>query len=264
MGRNGERILPFYCYIVIWSGLYTVHGGFTDWTNDGLGIVSFSNELWNGGQYFTSPELREQQRNPESPIGSRVSSYFFDDYLEFGDQYVEWKEFDHPQFGKVEIGGWKKTQGRVPPRFMNEELCHRNMAFTLYQADQMPQIRVGAATVEPLGETLYRIRVEIENPKLVPTITARAARNHVVRPDILELKGKSAEVVSVGWVKDRFRPGATLLIDQKDLKRILVRNGHPGRTTRVIEYILRGSGDVEVAYSSAKGGSARKQVSLSK
>jgi hypothetical protein len=264
MGRNGERILPFYRYIVIWSGLYTVHGGFTDWTNDGLGIVSFSNELWNGGQYFTSPELREQQRNPESPIGSRVSSYFFDDYLEFGDQYVEWKEFDHPQYGKVEIGGWKKTQGRVPPRFMNEELCHRNMAFTLYQADQMPQIRVGEATVEPLGETLYRVRFEIENPKLVPTITARAARNYVVRPDILELNGKGVEVVSAGWVKDRFRPGATLLIDQKDLKRILVRNGHPGRTTRVMEYILRGSGDVQFSYSSAKGGIVRKQVTLSK
>ncbi|MDO8836829.1 MAG: M14 family metallopeptidase, partial [Vicinamibacterales bacterium] len=57
LGRNGERMLPFYRYIIIWSGLYTVHGGVTDWTNDGLGIVSFSNELWNGGQYFTSPEL---------------------------------------------------------------------------------------------------------------------------------------------------------------------------------------------------------------
>jgi hypothetical protein len=264
LGRNGERILPFYRYIVIWSGLYTVHGGFTDWTNDGLGIVSFSNELWNGGQYFTSPELREQQRNPESPIGTRVGNYFFDDYLEFGDQYVEWQEFDHPQFGKVEIGGWKKTQGRVPPRFMNEELCHRNMAFTLYQADQMPQMRMGEATVERLGETLYRIRVEIENPRLVPTITARAARNQVVRPDILQLQGKDLDVVSAGWVRDRFRPGATLLIDQNDLKRIMVRNGHPGRTTRVIEYIVRGSGDIEVSYSSAKGGSARKQVTLAK
>ncbi|MBM3789893.1 MAG: peptidase M14, partial [Acidobacteria bacterium] len=57
LGRNGERILPFYRYIVIWSGLYTVHGGFIDYTNDTLGIISFSNELWSGGQYFTSPEL---------------------------------------------------------------------------------------------------------------------------------------------------------------------------------------------------------------
>jgi hypothetical protein len=262
LGRNGERILPFYRYIVIWSGLYTVHGGFTDWTSEGLGILSFSNELWNGGQYFTSPELKEQQKNPLSPIAPRVSGYFFDDYLEFGDEYLEWKEFDHPQFGKVEIGGWRKTQGRLPPRFMNEELCHRNMAFTLYHADQMPQMKMGASTVETLGDRMFRVRLEIVNSKLIPTILAKAAANQVVRPDILSVSGKSVEVVSAGWVKDRFKPEATQLIDQSDLTRILVRNGHPGRTTRVIEYIVRGSGDMEVAYDSVKGGKARKLVAL--
>ena len=34
---------------------------------------------------------------------------------------------------------------------MNEELCHRNMAFTLYQADEMPQMSMGEPTVEKLG-----------------------------------------------------------------------------------------------------------------
>ncbi|MCK7491972.1 MAG: hypothetical protein MZW92_10170 [Comamonadaceae bacterium] len=32
-----------------------------------LGILSFSNELWNGDQYFTSPELKEQQKDPDEP-----------------------------------------------------------------------------------------------------------------------------------------------------------------------------------------------------
>jgi hypothetical protein len=262
LGQNGVRILPFYRYLVIWSGLYTVHGGSIDWSNDGLGIVSLSNELWNSGQYFTSPELKEQQRNPNSPISQRAGSLFFDDLLEFGDQYVEWKEFDHPQFGKVEIGGWKKTQGRVPPRFMNEELCHRNMAFTLYHADQMPQMRMRDAKVEALGGGVFRVRVEIENAKLIPTITARAAENQVVPPDLLLVQGKNVEALSAGWVRDRWRPGATALIAQKDLKRIMVRNGHPGRTVRVVEYILRGSGGVTVTYSSQKGGTASKDVEL--
>jgi hypothetical protein len=112
LGRQGERMLPYYRYLVIWSGLYTVHGGFIDWTNDGLGIISFSNELWNGGQYFNSPALKEQQRDPNSPINPASRTTSSTTYLEFGDQYVEWKAFDHPQFGKVEMGGWKKTQGR--------------------------------------------------------------------------------------------------------------------------------------------------------
>jgi hypothetical protein len=262
LGRQGERMLPYYRYLVIWSGLYTVHGGFIDWTNDGLGMLSFSNELWNGGQYFNSPQLQEQQRDPNSPINNRVAQYYFDDYLEFGDQYIEWKEFDHPQFGKVELGGWKKTQGRVPPRFMNEELCHRNMAFSLYQADEMPLMKPGETKVEPVGGGVYRVRVDFTNAKLTPTILAKAAENNVVRPDLLTVEGKGVEVLSAGWVQNKFRPGATDLIDQPQPTRILVRTGHPGRTTRTIEYIVRGTGDMTVTYDSLKGGKAVAKIAV--
>ena len=72
IAENGERMLPYYDYLVVWRGLYTVHGGSLDWTNDGLGIVSYSNELWNGGQYFGSPLLQEQGGIPTLP--SRAAS----------------------------------------------------------------------------------------------------------------------------------------------------------------------------------------------
>lgn len=267
LGQNGERILPFYDYVVIWSGLYTVHGGFIDWTNDGLGIPSFSNELWNGEQYFTSPKLKEQQADPRSPIAPNVSRYYFDKYLEFGDEYLEWKPFDHPQFGKVEMGGvWKKYQGRVPPRFMNEELCHRNMAFSLYQADEMPLLRMGETSVEKVGGDVYRVFVDITNPKVTPTIMARAAQNNVVRPDLLLVDGKSVEVIAASFIDNKTlykaNPSVTPLIDQKDLKRIIVRNGHPGKTTRTAMLLVKGSGTVTVTYDSVKGGKASKTVAL--
>ena len=44
------------------------------------------------------------------------------------------------------------------------------------------------------------------------------------------------------------------MITQQDLSRILVRNGQPGRTTRVIEYLVRGGRSVTLTYDSAKGG----------
>ena len=127
LGEWGERMLPYYDYLVIWRGLYTVHGGSIDWTNDGLGIVSFSNELWNAGQYFNSPLLQEQQGDPSSPLFGGAARFFFNDFLELGDSYVEWAPFDHPEYGDVEMGGWRKTEGRVNPRFMSMELFHRNM-----------------------------------------------------------------------------------------------------------------------------------------
>jgi hypothetical protein len=267
LGQNGERILPFYRYLVIWSGLYTVHGGFIDYTNDGLGIVSFSNELWSNDQYFTSPALKEQQADPSSPIAPAQSRYYFDRYLEFGDQFVEWAPFDHPQFGKVEMGGvWKKYQGRVPPRFMNEELCHRNMAFSLYQADEMPLVGLGETEVERIGGDVYRVFVDVTNSRVAPTVMARAAQNGTVRPDLLLVEGKGVEVVAASFVDNKTvykaNPSVTPLVDQKDLKRIVVRNGLPGKTTRTAILIVKGAGPVKVTYDSAKGGQASRTIAL--
>ncbi len=261
LGETGERILPYYNYYVIWRGLYSVHGGSIDWTNDGLGIISFSNELWNGGQYFNSPLLQRQQENPRSPISGQRSRFFFDDFLELGDQFVEWAPYDHPQFGAVELGGWKKLSRRVNPRFMSMELFHRNMAFTLYHADQMPLMTMNESTVERVGGNTFRVRVDIRNERLIPTITERGRRNRVVRPDILSVDG-DVEIIAAGWVENKFRPGPTEMIDQEGLDRILIRSGHPGRTTRTIEYLVRGSGSMTVRYSALKGGTVETTVQL--
>ena len=52
------------------------------------------------------------------------------------------------------------------------------------------------------------------------------------------------------------------LIDQKDLKRILVRSGHPAHSTKTIQYLVKGSGTLTVKYESLKGGSAQASVAL--
>jgi hypothetical protein len=52
------------------------------------------------------------------------------------------------------------------------------------------------------------------------------------------------------------------MIDQKDLKRIIVRNGQPGRSTRTVQYLVKGSGNVTVQYTSLKGGTVQKTIPL--
>ncbi|MFV1988155.1 MAG: M14 family metallopeptidase [Gemmatimonadota bacterium] len=260
IAENGERMLPYYNYLIIWQGLYTVHGGSIDWTNDGLGIVSFSNELWNGGQYFNSPLLQEQGRDPNSPISGQKSRFFFDDLLEFGDQYVEWAPFDHPVYGAVEMGGFKKLSGRVNPRFMSMELFHRNMAFTLYHADEMPMPEIGETSVESIGGNVYRVRIDFVNDKAIPTITVKARQNNVVRPDLITVEG--ADVIAAGWVADRHRPGPTQRIDQEQLNRIIVRSGLGGHETRTLEYLVSGSGSITIRYDALKGGVAETTLQL--
>jgi hypothetical protein len=157
------------------------------------------------------------------------------------------------------MGGWTKFGSRINPRFMSMEVFHRNMAFTLYHADQLPMMKMGETKVEELGGGIRRVWVDIENERLIPTITARAMTTKGVRPDLVLADG-DVEIVAAGWVVDKNRPGKTQMIDQKNLNRILVRSGHPGRTTRTIEYLVRGTGDLEVTYSTVKGGTVSTTV----
>ncbi len=41
-----------------------------------------------------------------------------------------------------------------------------------------------------------------------------------------------------------------------------MRNGHPGRATRVIDYIVKGTGPMTVTYNSLKGGRASTTIAL--
>jgi hypothetical protein len=133
------------------------------------------------------------------------------------------------------------------------EVFHRNMAFTLYHADQLPLMKMGENRVESLGGELFKVQVDITNDRLIPSISARALTTRTVRPDLLTVDG-DVEIVVAGWVIDRNRPGRTEMIDQEDLRRIIIRSGHPGRTTKTIEYLVRGTGSLEVTYSTVKGG----------
>jgi hypothetical protein len=144
---------------------------------------------------------------------------------------------------------------------MSMELFHRNMAFTLYHADVMPLMSMGEPTVERVGGDVFRVRVPIRNERLIPTITVKARQNKVVRPDILSVES-DVDIIAAGWVSDEHRPGPLQRIDQAELDRILVRSGHPGRTTRIVEYLVRGSGSMTVEYSALKGGTVRTTVQL--
>ena len=120
---------------------------------------------------------------------------------------------------------------------------------------------MGDATVERVSGDVYRVRVDIKNERLIPTITVRARENHVVRPDLLTVEGNCGD--HYGWLGSQQVPSGTDTNDRSgraesdhDSKR------EPGRTTRTIEYLVRGSGSLTVRYASVKGGTVSTTVPL--
>lgn len=194
LGRAGEEMLPYYRYMIIFSDLYVVHGGTVNWTAESLGVTSFTNELWSDYK-----QLQGENRRMDDEAEFR-----WIDRMMFGQTFTDWSEYDHPTLGKVLIGGGTKYSSRNTPTFMLEEECHRNFAFTMFHADQIPALDIKWAEVKSLGGNVWQITAEIENEKIIPTRMAIASQNKIGQPDLLTLEGEGVNVVASGWLSDRF------------------------------------------------------------
>lgn len=240
ISQRGEKMLPAYRAMVVWKDLYTVWGGEFDWTYGALGIVSLSNELWS---------MRNLDRGVAGPSGEDGAAFLR--YVLLNDGVVKWHSYMHPTFGQIEIGGTKKTWSRLPPSFLLEEECHRNMAFTLYHADQMPLLQLSEVLMEKIDDGLFKVLVTVENRRLIPTRTEQDVINKINTPDLFLLKGDNVKVISAGRVTDRFSNRFEAV--ERRPERVEVPT-IPGIGVVRVQFVVSGSGRFTVTVDSVKGG----------
>ena len=243
LGKKGEQLIPGYRYLVVYKDLYSAYGGELDWFYGGRGIYTFSNELWTSFLLF----------NKENP--GENANYQFNQYLLFKDAFVEWKEFNHPQYGRIEIGGFKKNFGRMHPGFLLESDAHRNMAFTIYHCYHTPKLSIDTITEKNLGDGLREITAVISNNRLMPTHSSQDLKYKIERPDFISIEGVKA-------VAGMIVQNADLNINeeqQNNPARISIAN-IPGLSTVRIRWIVSGNGKVTVSVDSRKGGKVSRQL----
>ena len=243
LGRDGEKMLPFYRYMVIWKDLYSVFGGEVNWTYEGLGIISFTNELWT--QKRISPDDRID--------GSLAGRLWADDQLLLGAGFVDWHEYEHPLYGTIEIGGFRKDVGRVPPSFLIEEMLHRNAMFCIAHAEAMPEVELVRSEVTELEGGLFALDITLGNPKAISTRTQMASDKGIGVPDRLTLTagGKRQVVLAAGFLTDRFHPERLDLIDG-DPTSFPLEAGVRGKHELTVRYIVSGKGKLELTYAGEK------------
>ncbi len=244
LGRTGEQILPGYRYMIVWKDLYTVWGGELDWFYGARGVLTFSNELFTSFLYFN-------RTSGDGRPGGQEESSLFDRLLLLGEAFVPWTKVQHPQYGEVEVGGFKKNFGRVEPGFLIQSDAHRNMMFTLYQTSEMPLVEVDSIATRSMGNGLTEVTAIVLNRKLAPTHTQQDVENKISRPDHVTLSG--------GKVVAAFRVTNTLQDfteeQQLDPTTIKLANIPGGGVPVTVRWIVEGNGPFTVTVDSPKGGS---------
>ncbi len=243
IGKKGEELMPGYRYLTVYKDLYSVFGGELDWFYGGRGIYTFTNELFTSYAYYKESGRRQETR------------YKADKDLLLGDAFVQWETYDHPTYGEIEIGGFKKNFGRATPGFLLEEECHRNMVFTFYHAFHMPHLSIDDIKEEDLGNGLRQITAVIKNDRLMPTHASQDLKYKIERPDYISLEG--AEVVA-GMIVENEDFNVTK--EQKANPGKIKLANIPGNSVVKVRWIVKGQGSLKVIVDSAKGGYTEKEM----
>jgi len=251
LGADGEKMLPFYRYMILWKDLYTVFGGFATWAYEGLGVISFTNELWTSKRMFPDGDLDRSQE----------SRHWFNDNLLMGGGFIDWHAYEHPFYGEIEIGGFRKDVGRVPPSFLVEEMVHRNALFCIKHASAMPEVAVESVEVTPLEGGLHAVDVVFRNLRVIPTRTAHAAKYRLGAPDVFSFNSENLEVLAGGFRTDRWRPEAIQLAEREP-QRLIREEGIGSRAEVRVRWFIRGNGFGFASWSGQKGQDLRVRVDV--
>ncbi|MGY6520237.1 MAG: M14 family metallopeptidase [Mongoliitalea sp.] len=241
IAKKGEEFMPGYRYLVVYKDLYSVFGGQLDWFYGGRGIFTYSNELMTSYLYFHTNAGRNNQDE----------QFKADDYLLFGDAFVNWEEYNHPQYGTIEIGGFKKNFGRLHPGFLMETDAHRNAAFTILHAYHTPKLSVSDVKEKDLGGGLREITATIYNERMIPTHSSQDLKYKIERPDYISISG--AKVVA-GFVVEN--EDFNKLAEQKVNPEKIAVDNIPGMGAVKVRWIVSGNSKYSITVDSAKGGKA--------
>ncbi|HXX86554.1 MAG TPA: M14 family metallopeptidase [Casimicrobiaceae bacterium] len=176
-----------------------VIGGTFDWVYEHLGIFSWVVEIWSPMKEAGLDKYLYIEWFRDHPIEDDLKIFRWSEEKLSGAAHVDWKPFDHPELGAIEIGGWNRFHafGNPPLQLLEREL-QRFPKWLLWQALLSPKLEVVDASAKALGNDTWKIRLVVQNTGWLPSyVSKRALERKVVRGLIAEIAlPGGAELVS--------------------------------------------------------------------
>lgn len=269
IGGRGTEITGYPCVSVYHDFRYhpkeVITGGFDDWLYEHKGIYAYTVELWDlptaAGIEAKSKEKKFIEWARKHPVA--------DDYkiLEFVNQHaddklVSWYSFDHPQLGKVELGGWNSfTTWRNPPPALLEQEIAPQADFALAFAALAPRIAWRTVELTPLGDGVYHLLAVVENRGFLSTNgSTQAVKVKAVRPVRLELTLPAGAVLKSGKLKSEIGhlEGRSNKLD------VAYYGVSPTDNRGKAEWLIHApaGGELTISALAERGGTIRRQVLL--
>src|SRR5690349_6163907 len=163
--------------------------GTQDWIYEHLGALFWVVEIWAPNREAGIENYKFVDWYREHPVEDDLKLIRWSDEQCGGQAHVDWKPFEHPQLGDVEIGGWDKMNfWRNPPPHLREREAARFPAWMTQIALSLPKLELLRAEAEPLGRGTWRVRLAVANSGWLPAyVSKRALARKTVRGVVFEI-----------------------------------------------------------------------------
>ncbi|HPF12751.1 MAG TPA: M14 family zinc carboxypeptidase [Planctomycetota bacterium] len=170
-------------------------GNLADWAYFQLGLFTMESAIWTmpaeGGDADATTETK------------RLA--WSDEHYKRG-AFTPWKDFEHPEMGKVQIGGWSPLVLNNPPAEWLTDLGVRYMKFVDGLAADFARLEWTEVHVQPLdGEGVLEIRAKLANVGFLPTTSAMEAKTRSKLPIMVELRLPEGSRVLVGNARSQIQ-----------------------------------------------------------
>ena len=151
-------------------------GAFDDYCYETQGIYAMTLELWDLDQRC-GVKFRWDAKPWEDADAENFAKRLAWVKENAPEMFMPWKEFEHPQLGKVEIGGFnfKFTVQNPPPSLLKQE-CEKITAYMVEWAQAMPRLVIDNVTVTDLGGDIYKVEAVVSNAGYLPTYLSQKAK----------------------------------------------------------------------------------------
>jgi murein tripeptide amidase MpaA len=207
IGEIGSELTGYRCVSTFHDFLYhpkeVTTGAFDDWVFDHLGIFSFTIELWDlpTAAGIEDRKFIEWFRKHPAEDDDKIMNWLVNNGPE--DSYVPWYTFDHPQLGKVELGGWNTMYTwRNPPPGALEAEVQRNIQFPIQLGKMLPTLAVTRQKLTSLAKDTYHLDLVLDNLGFLPTHTSvQGKQRQAIRPVRIELERSEGVTLLEGRYK---------------------------------------------------------------
>lgn len=164
-------------------------GDSAEWLFDHVGVFIWAPEIWSPQRQAGVEVEHYIDWYRSHPVEDDLKMLAWSDEKLGGKGYVEWYEFDHPELGRVELGGWDFSYAwRNPPsEFLEAEIAPL-VDWVIWQARLSPRLELVQTDATPLGDGRYRLRLDVQNTGWLPTyVTKKALEKSLSRGLLFEI-----------------------------------------------------------------------------